>query len=868
MTAAKLYTLECGTQPLCELLNEALKSGRQDEVEPWLPYLHLFLAEVERLPLYKGECWRGTNIAIGEKFKSGQTVAWQGISSCSKSQDFILENCVGKSGTLIKIDAINSKDMLNITRDPIIREVILMPGTTLIVKRVKRCVHNTNITLVELEETVDKTHDEVAQLAAKPQASSSINHHSASSSKTNHGDSQTTAHANSDQRYGLIHRFTDVDGESRALKPIQGYRNSRNITLEEALKPMRDAIPHLDDYIKQAKRHSNISSSNTLSIDESAAIYLYTMQLNDRSFSRMLNQALRYEDQTEVKNYWFNYLELIWSALNKLPSFRGDVYQGITRSIKENYPKKKIITWWGITSCTQTPDNIVSSLLGKNSTLLKIKILNGKDISAYSYNRNEIEIILLPGTRLRVNDVLYNSSLRIDEINLEEINDEMLQSNTTSNQNIKRISNDGFSDKIWLECRFKDPEGTTIIKPNECERNLTEPPGSIDGLILNRIKGSMFGLILGDALGAHVEFRPHSYLLANPVRDLECGGTWGLEKGQFTDDGSMTICLANSLIARRRFVPYDQLVRYKWWFRHGYMSSTGTCFDIGKSTQTALCEFENRQKEFAQKHGIPLDEIDFLSDKQLLEKFPVYCSLDGAAGNGVLMRLAPVPLFFYQNPQAAVNLSGISGRITHGDKKAYDACRYYGALIVATMHNTDKDQLLSEEFYLCKIKKWFTNDPLEPEIENVAKGSFKKEKGYAAGIRGIGYVVNSLEAALWAFWSTQSFEEGVLAAVNLGDDTDTTAAIYGQLAGAYYGYDKLPQGWINSVYSKRFIECLFQHVTVFERDLIQIVKQLKRLLFLDIYVPINYEIVEPYRLTIQKHICNSHFPIDASTFCP
>ncbi|CAF4645981.1 unnamed protein product, partial [Rotaria sp. Silwood2] len=362
--------------------------------------------------------------------------------------------------------------------------------------------------------------------------------------------------------------------------------------------------------------------------------------------------------------------------------------------------------------------------------------------------------------------------------------------------------------KIWLECRFKDPEGTTIIKPNECERNLTEPPGSIDGLILNRIKGSMFGLILGDALGAHVEFRPHSYLLANPVRDLECGGTWGLEKGQFTDDGSMTICLANSLIARRRFVPYDQLVRYKWWFRHGYMSSTGTCFDIGKSTQTALCEFENRQKEFAQKHGIPLDEIDLLSDKQLLEKFPVYCSLDGAAGNGVLMRLAPVPLFFYQNPQAAVNLSGISGRITHGDKKAYDACRYYGALIVATMHNTDKDQLLSEEFYLCKIKKWFTNDPLEPEIENVAKGSFKKEKGYAAGIRGIGYVVNSLEAALWAFWSTQSFEEGVLAAVNLGDDTDTTAAIYGQLAGAYYGYDKLPQGWINSVYSKRFIECL------------------------------------------------------------
>ncbi|CAF1120901.1 unnamed protein product [Rotaria sp. Silwood1] len=532
------------------------------------------------------------------------------------------------------------------------------------------------------------------------------------------------------------------------------------------------------------------------------------MQLNDRSFSRMLNQALRYEDQTEVKNYWFNYLELIWSALKQLPSAKGNVYQVVNGRIKENYPKKKIITWWGITSCTQVPDNILSEMLGKKSTLLKIKILNGKNISEYSCKSNETEIVLLPGTRLRVNNVSYNTNLGIDEIDLEEISDEMFQSDTNSNHTTKRTSKDGSFDKIWLECRFKDPEGTTIIKPNECEPYLTEPSGSIDRHILNRIMGSIFGLILGDALGAHVEFRPHTYLLANPVTDLRGGGTWGLEKGQFTDDGSMTLCLANSLVARRRFLPYDQLVRYKWWFRHGYMSSTGTCFDIGESTKKALCEFENRQTVFAQKYGISLEEIDFLSDEQLLEKFNVSCSSDGAAGNGVLMRLAPVPLFFCRNPEIAVKLSGVSGQITHGDMKAIDACRYYGALIVAIMHNTDKDQLLSEDFYLSKMKTWFNNKPLVSEIENVAKGSFKKDKGYDDGIRGKGYVVNSLEAALWAFWSTHSFKEGVLAAVNLGDDTDTTAAIYGQLAGAYYGYDKLPQEWINSVYSKRYIECL------------------------------------------------------------
>ncbi|CAF4038353.1 unnamed protein product, partial [Rotaria sp. Silwood2] len=364
--------------------------------------------------------------------------------------------------------------------------------------------------------------------------------------------------------------------------------------------------------------------------------------------------------------------------------------------------------------------------------------------------------------------------------------------------------------KSWLECRFKDEEGTTIIKPNEYEEYLSDPKGKIDEHILNRIKGSMFGLVLGDALGAHVELKPHSYLIANPVADLKGGGTWNLEKGQFTSSGSMALCLASSLVARHGFEPYDQLVRYKWWFRHGYMSSTGNCFDIGDSTRKALCEFENRQKAFAQQHGIPSEGIDYLSDKQLLVDFPIYYSSDGAAGNGVLMRLAPVPLFFYRNPEVAVGFSGISGRITHGDKKAFDACRYYGALIVAIMNNLDidKDKLLSKEFYSSEMKKWLKNDPLESEIENIAKGSFKKEKGYDAGIRGKGYVVNSLEAALWAFWSTRTFVEGALAAVNLGDDTDTTAAIYGQLAGAYYGFHKLPSEWVNCVYSKRFIGCL------------------------------------------------------------
>lgn len=270
----------------------------------------------------------------------------------------------------------------------------------------------------------------------------------------------------------------------------------------------------------------------------------------------------------------------------------------------------------------------------------------------------------------------------------------------------------------------------------------------------------------------------------------------------------MALCLANSLVARRDYVPYDQLVRYKWWYRDGYMSSTGKCFDIGAATKKSLAEFEHRQKLFAEKHGIPPDQLDFLSDSELLKKFDVNCSDEGVAGNGALMRLAPVPLFFYQHPTYAVKYSGLSGKITHGDDKAYDACRYYGALIVAAVNGEKREHLLDKNFYDIH-KEWFGNEPLHPDIENIARGSYQKKEGYAKGIRGKGYIVSALEAALWAFWSDEgSFETGVLAAINLGDDTDTTAAIYGQLAGAYHGYENLPKKWVEQVYAKKFIACL------------------------------------------------------------
>ncbi|CAF4869835.1 unnamed protein product [Rotaria sp. Silwood1] len=294
------------------------------------------------------------------------------------------------------------------------------------------------------------------------------------------------------------------------------------------------------------------------------------------------------------------------------------------------------------------------------------------------------------------------------------------------------------TDKSWLDLKIN--MNGKIVMPQELEKDMEEPPESVDSKILDRVHGSMIGMALGDALGAHVEFRSNQYLRKNPVTDLKGGGTWGLNKGE----------------------------------------------------------------AFAKEHNIPFKDLDYLSDSELLNKFDVKCSEEGVAGNGALMRLAPVPLFFYQNPTKAIEYSGHSGLITHGDCKAYDACRYYGALIVSALRGETKKDLLDENFY-SKHEKWFNNKPLDPAILEVVNGSYKKD-GYKKGIRGRGYIVDTLKAALWAFWSDHdNFEEGVLAVVNLGDDTDTTAAIYGQLAGAYYGYNKLPKRWTDEMYAKAFI---------------------------------------------------------------
>jgi ADP-ribosyl-[dinitrogen reductase] hydrolase len=155
------------------------------------------------------------------------------------------------------------------------------------------------------------------------------------------------------------------------------------------------------------------------------------------------------------------------------------------------------------------------------------------------------------------------------------------------------------------------------------------------------------------------------------------------------------------------------------------------------------------------------------------------------------MRLAPVPMFFNSDAKAAIEYSGKSSTTTHGAKSCVDACRYFGGLIWAALDGFSKKDLLAPNF--SPLKDEWKSQPLCPEIAEIALGSFKRKQ--PPEIRGTGYVVRSLEAALWAFYHSKDFRSGCLLAVNLGDDADTTGAVYGQLAGAYYGLAAIPEGW-------------------------------------------------------------------------
>ncbi|WP_426237952.1 ADP-ribosylglycohydrolase family protein [Pseudomonas sp. TWP3-2] len=292
--------------------------------------------------------------------------------------------------------------------------------------------------------------------------------------------------------------------------------------------------------------------------------------------------------------------------------------------------------------------------------------------------------------------------------------------------------------------------------------------------LLERYRGALLGLACGDAVGTTVEFQPRGSF--QPLTDMVGGGPFRLKPGQWTDDTSMALCLAESLLNKNAFDAADQMGRYLNWWQWGYLSSTGECFDIGMTVSRALARYQNTGEPFAGSTD------------------------PDTAGNGSLMRLVPVVLFYFPEMLPIKQFAAESSRTTHGAPEAIECCELFAELIGKALQGASKADLRSLPHTVFS----------QPKVAAIAHGDYLEKN--LSEIRGSGYSVDSLEAALWCFQHTESFAEAVLQAANLGDDADTTAAIVGQLAGAYYGVRAIPSNWLAQLHEGEDIAAIAEQL--------------------------------------------------------
>lgn len=288
--------------------------------------------------------------------------------------------------------------------------------------------------------------------------------------------------------------------------------------------------------------------------------------------------------------------------------------------------------------------------------------------------------------------------------------------------------------------------------------------------LVDRYRGCLLGLACGDAVGTTVEFSRRGSF--EPVTDMVGGGPFELQPGQWTDDTSMALCLATSLLQRDGFDAVDQMNRYVNWWQWGYLSATGECFDIGMTVLKAL-----------QHYGATGDPMAGSADPR-------------TAGNGGLMRLAPLVLFYHPDAAAVRQHARLGTATTHAAPEALDCSEVMAEVLMRALGGATGVELLS------------VDAPSQASAAVQAIG----RRGYldkpVDAIEGSGYCVASLEAALWCVSRSGSFEEAVLMATNLGDDADTTAAIVGQIAGAQHGVQGIPQRWLERLHMRDEIDQL------------------------------------------------------------
>jgi len=286
-----------------------------------------------------------------------------------------------------------------------------------------------------------------------------------------------------------------------------------------------------------------------------------------------------------------------------------------------------------------------------------------------------------------------------------------------------------------------------------------EPSRALEA-VRDRARGALIGLAVGDAIGTTLEFEQRdNYDL---LQDMVGGGPFGLRAGEWTDDTAMALALADCLNCPSGFSEHALMRRFEDWYMRGSFSCTGTCFDIGITTAQAI----NRWKSSGNPEAGSTDPM--------------------AAGNGSLMRLAPVAIRYWNDRSKLRDVAARQSKVTHAAPEAVDACVYWADLLADAIEGSTRSRVFSPR-----------DQQFAGKVSNVAKGSWRLKR--RDSIRSGGYVIESLEASLWCSSRSVDFREAVLAAANLGHDADTTAAITGQLAGSLFGYSGIPEAYLNKL---------------------------------------------------------------------
>jgi len=328
--------------------------------------------------------------------------------------------------------------------------------------------------------------------------------------------------------------------------------------------------------------------------------------------------------------------------------------------------------------------------------------------------------------------------------------------------------------ELWQTCDRSDtwpsvPETDAqrdFLLAYVAEGDPTRAPDVMDAArtLRERFQGALLGLAVGDALAVNTQFRKPGTFAA--VGDLLGGGPFDLPRGAWTDDTAMALLLAESLL-ERGFDANDQVQRYVRWQREGYGSATGQCVGISASAARALATALYKRQPFAGSH-----------DPAQLDKDP-------------LSRVAPVVMYFFADPAAAVSSSAEAARVTAQAPLVLDCVRLLAAMVRQALAGRDKGAVLKPP-----RESWVAGH-VRPEVLSLYEGSYLQRM--PPDISGGGHIVQALEAALWAFHRGETFREGALLAANLGRDSDVVSAVYGQLAGAYHGVSAIPGIWRNSL---------------------------------------------------------------------